>query len=54
MTMYFPKWQFCFGKAGLSDGFQEVYSSFPSGRQICVVNRTQLCLPTHFSALDGL
>lgn len=54
MKMFFPKWQLCFGRAGLSDGVQEVYSSFLLGRQICVVNRTQPCLLTHFCALDGL
>jgi len=54
MTLSFLKWQFCFGKAGLSDGVQEVFSSFPLGRQICVLNRTLPCLLTHFSALDRL
>jgi len=48
------KWQFCFGKPGLSDGVQEVYSSFLLGLQVYVVNRTQPCLLTYFSALDGL
>lgn len=54
MTMSFLKLQFCFGKAGLWDGVREDFSSFPLGREICVVNSTQPCLLTHFSVLYGL
>lgn len=50
MTMSFLKWEFCFGKAGV----REVFSSFPLDRQICVVNRKQPCVLTHFFALDIL